>query len=48
MTVIVLYPPKGKAIFVERIEKGKYRRGWLDRAELRVLQGVTAGASTGK
>jgi hypothetical protein len=47
-TIIVLDPRKEKTIFVERMENGKSRRGWLDWVELKVFQGMTAGASTGK
>ncbi len=34
-TVIVLSPPKGNTIYVERVAKGRTRLGWLDRVEPR-------------
>jgi hypothetical protein len=27
--VIFLYSPRGQTVLVQRLEKGRYRRGWL-------------------
>jgi hypothetical protein len=34
-TVIVIDPPKGKTIYVERRQQGRTRLGWLERPEPR-------------